>query len=65
MKCPRCNIYTTHVTCPYCKEETLPHTLPATSMHEKGYWEEKAADERQMYREEEAEERERMFPTGE
>ena len=61
MKCPKCDAtILTRTRCDVCGS-----SLVLTSMHEPGYWEEKAAEERQMYREEEAEERKRMFPTGE
>lgn len=65
MKCPTCSQLTTRAVCLRCNSDTIPCALPATSMFDDDYWEEKAADEAQMYREEEAAERKRMFPTGE
>jgi hypothetical protein len=57
--CPRCQLLEATIVCRLCKADKRP--IP-TSANEPGYWEEKAAEDRQMYREEQARELQRAFP---
>lgn len=57
--CPLCNLREATTVCRLCKANKMPIR---TSSDEPGYWEEKMREDRHMYREEQALERERVFP---